>query len=115
MAYWVHVENEPSQWRDAKTYNPPAPSAHGRKGFPVLCIDLAGVVFRFSSNEQIAECVRVLSRKSLPTTRQLSTLRGSGTGPNSHWLSRLPATVKAPKIRAKVAQDLSHFLGKVGT
>lgn len=43
--------------------------------------------------------MRVLAMNPLPTTRRLSALYGSGYGPNSHWLSRLPASVKNPKAR----------------
>ena len=114
MAYWVHVEREGGPWRKATEFTPPAPSRHGRKAFPVLCVESSGFVFRFSSNEQLAECVRTLSRKPLPTTRQLSASRHGSAGPNSHWLSRLPGRIKSPKTRINVVQQLSPFLGKVG-
>ena len=115
MAYWVHVEQDGLPWREALSFDPPAPSPEGRKGFPVLCVELAGVIFRFSSQEQLAECVRVLALKPLPTTRSLSAVRGSGAGPNSHWLSRLPGRVKSPKVRAQVVQKLSNLAARVGT
>lgn len=69
------------------------------KGYLVLCVESNRFTFRFSSPEQLADCMRVLAMNPLPTTRRLSALYGSGHGPNSHWLSRLPASVKNPKAR----------------
>ena len=114
MAYWVHVECESEAWLKAKEFTPPAPPRYGAKGFPVLCVESDGFIFRFSSNEQLAECVHTLSCKPLPTTRQLSAARPGNAGPNSHWLSRLPGHVKSPKARGKIVQQLSSLLGKVG-
>jgi len=44
--------------------------------------------------------------KPLPTSRQLSRKRELPVGPNSHWLSRLPVKLKAPKERAKLVSRL---------
>ena len=110
MAYWVHVEQSGSAWRASESYDPPAPRPEGRNGYPVLCIESQGFVFRFSSKEQLAECVQVLSRKPLPTSRRLSALRSGGHGPNSHWLSRLPGHVKAPKVRQRAVDDLQSVI-----
>lgn len=103
MAFWVHRSH-----RNGRTtiFDPPAPPQIGRKGFAVLCVESARFVFRFSSLEQLDECVRVLSLKPLPTSRQLSLQRGASVGPNSHWLSRLPASVKTPKMRTRSVEDL---------
>jgi hypothetical protein len=106
MAYWVHVERTGTDWRSSESYSPPAPQPEGQFGYPVLCIESQGFVFRFSSKEQLAECIRVLSQKPLPTSRRLSSIRSSGHGPNSHWLSRLPGRVKSPKIRERAVDDL---------
>ena len=106
MAYWVHVEQRDSDWRSSESYVPPAPQPEGRNGYPVFCIESQGFVFRFSSKEQLAECVEVLARKPLPTSRRLSALRGGGHGPNSHWLSKLPGHVKSPKVRQRAVEDL---------
>ena len=110
MAYWVHVEQSGTAWRDSESYVPPAPQPEGRNGYPVLCIESQGFVFRFSSKEQLAECVEVLARKPLPTSRRLSALRVGGHGPNTHWLSRLPGHVKSPKSRQRAVDDLQSVI-----
>ncbi len=66
MAYWVHLELDGSTWRASESYSPPAPKAKGRSGYPVLCVESQGFVFRFSSAAQLAECVNVLGRTPLP-------------------------------------------------
>ena len=106
MAYWVHIEQDGLAWYRAEAFAPPAPKPEGRAGFPVLCIESQGFVFRFTSKEQLAECIDVLGRKPLPTSRRLSARRGGGHGPNSHWLSRLPGHIKAPKARERAVADL---------
>ena len=106
MAYWVHVEPEGEDWRLASHYSPPAPAADGVKGFPLLCIESQGFVFVFSSAAQLAEAIRVLSLVPLPTTRRLSNARPGSHGPNSHWLSRLPGSIKSPKARNRAVEDL---------
>lgn len=110
MAYWVHVESDGNAWRVAASYDPPAPDAEGRNGYPVLCIESQGFVFRFSSAAQLAECVEILGRKPLPTSRRLSSIRGGGHGPNSHWLSRLPGHIKSPKVRQRAVEDLRSVI-----
>ena len=107
MAYWVHIPQDDTNWNKATDFIPAAPKPEGKKGFPVLCVEIADMVFRFSSRAQIKECIRVLSTKPLPSSIRLSVLRGTGVGPNSHWLSRLPASVKSPKGRQLAVQKLS--------
>ncbi|MGY3265523.1 hypothetical protein [Lysobacter sp. HA35] len=107
MAYWVHIETEGEDWRSASEYLPAAPEPDGAKGFPLLCIETQRFVFVFSSAAQLAEAIRVLALVPLPTTRRLSAARPGGHGPNSHWLSRLPGSVKSPKTRLRVVEDLS--------
>ncbi|WP_133501992.1 hypothetical protein [Cognatilysobacter terrigena] len=106
MAYWVHVEPEGEDWRSATTYQPPAPSADGSNGFPLLCVESEGFVLVFSSAAQLSEAIRVLSLVPLPPTRRLSAQRPGAHGPNSHWLSRLPGWVKSPKTRSRIVEDL---------
>ncbi len=107
MAYWVHVpEGNVTSWRDAEAYNPPAPHRVPNKGYPVTCIEFDGIVLQFSSEAQLSDCIRVLSLKPLPTAKRLSAIRGSGAGPNGHWLSRLPAKLKSPKVRERLVRAL---------
>lgn len=110
MAYWVHVEKKGALWRDSSSYDPPAPEVEGRKGYPVLCVESQGSVFRFSSREQVIEFLDVMSRKPLPTSRRLSARRGGNHGPNSHWLSRLPGGAKSPKARTRIVADVSDVV-----
>jgi hypothetical protein len=106
MAYWVHVESGEEPWYQAKEYDPPAPQPDGKLGYRVLCVELRGMTFRFSSREQLDACIKVLSCKPLPSSKRLSALRGSGAGPNQHWLSRLPASIKSFKGRQQVIEGL---------
>lgn len=106
MAYWVHVQIGDIAWRTSESYDPPAPGHEGRNGYPVLCVESQGFVFRFSSAAQLAECIDVLARKPLPTSRRLCAARGRRDGPNGHWLSRLPGHIKSPRIRERVVKDL---------
>lgn len=109
MAYWVHVEQDGKTWRDAETYEPPAPPLIPHKGYQVVCFEVAGITLRFSSMEQLEEFIRVLSMKPLPTSRRLTTIRGVGYGPNTHWLSRLPTALKSTRGRAK-AVAMAQFV-----
>lgn len=113
MAYWVHVQKGAELWYLATEFDPPAPEMDGKLGYPVLCVESCGMVFRFSSPEQLAVCVKTLSSKPLPSTKNLSALRGGRHGPNSHWLSRLPASVKSPKGRQQAVADLSAVAYKL--
>lgn len=112
MAYWVHVEQDHKGWRDAAVFDPPAPRKVPHHGYPVLCVESHGMVFRFSSVAQLAECKHVLSLTPLPTSSRLSAVRAGvkGVGPNSHWLSRLPGRIKAPRMRSRVVNDLDDVL-----
>ena len=114
MAYWVHIEKDATSWIDSKEYIPAAPKPEGKNGFRILCVEFSDMVLRFSSREQIEECIRVLEMKPLTSSKRLTDLRGGRTGPNGHWLSRLPAHVKSPKNRTLIVQKLlmvSHEIG----
>lgn len=100
LAHWVHVPD------GVGGFAPPAPPAIPHRGYALLHVGFGAHELVFSSPAQLDHCIEVLARKPLPTTRQLSALRGSGAGPNGHWLSRLPATLKAPRQRARLVQEL---------
>jgi hypothetical protein len=111
MAYWVHVEQGEAHWRAAEAYAPAAPMPHGKRGYAVLCVSIGPHELVFSSPAQLADAIRVLAMKPLPSTRRLSLLRAGGkseggAGLNSHWLSRLPAALKSAKGRARVVDAL---------
>lgn len=111
MAYWVHVHQDGDTWSKARHYLPPAPTPVAGKGYPILFVDAGSVTLHFSSAEQLRECIRVLEMVPLPTTRRLSALRGEALGPNSHWLSRLPASIKSPKARMRLVKVLKQCPG----
>src|SRR4051812_25406557 len=91
MAYWVHREIDFPSWRDASVYDPPEPKPAGKNGYVFFCLEYRREILVFSSAQQLEEFIRIMSMNPLPTSKRLSGLRGSVAGPNSHWLSRLPA------------------------
>lgn len=102
LAFWVHV---PVAGSDTECV-PSAPVGILHKGFMVLHVDAADVDLKFSSLAQLDHFIEVMGAKPVPTSRQLSRKRKLPVGPNSHWLSRLPAKLKAPKERAKLVSRL---------
>lgn len=113
MAYWVHIEQDGRHWRAAERYLPAAPAPVAHRGYRVICVEANGVELRFTSRAQLAECARVLALKPLPTTRRLSAIRGTGAGPNGHWLSRLPVAVKSARARPGVVRLLRRVLAAI--
>jgi hypothetical protein len=110
LAYWVHIEQDGEMWPGSRQFLPPAPIPIPHKGYPVLCIEFEDTVLRFTSEPQMREFVRVLEQVPLPTTRRLSLERCNNYGPNSHWLSRLPAKLKSPKVRARLVEMMREAL-----
>jgi hypothetical protein len=102
LAYWVHIP-EPGS---ITAFDPPAPTRIPHKGFCFLRVELGEDEFVFSSPAQLSHFIEVLARKPLPTSRQLSAARGTGVGPNGHWLSRLPKDLKSPMNRARVVRTM---------
>jgi hypothetical protein len=106
LSYWVHREADGKHWREAEAHEPPLPGPVPGKGFAVYFVEVDGFVFRFASLAELDECVRVLSQRVLPTSRRLSEERGTGYGPNNHWLSRLPKGMKSWRYRQKAVKCL---------
>jgi hypothetical protein len=106
ISYWVHRNQDHDIWLQASLYDPPLPRAIPGKGFPRLIIEAAGVELEFASVEEIRHFRQILAQKNLPTTRQLSARRNSAMGPNRHWLSRLPANLKAWRKRERLLPTL---------
>ena len=113
MAYWVHIEQDGKPWYEAEVFLPPAPQLIPHKGYRVICLELAGVCLRFTSLTQMEELIRVLSMKTLPTSRRQSEIRGKGYGPNGHWLSRLPSSLKSPRNRSRVVAQVKEVLAEL--
>lgn len=112
MAYWVHIEQDGRHWRSSQSYDPPAPQSIPHKGYVVVCIEVSSTVLRFSSEAQIEEFIRVLAMKPLPSSKRLSAIRGTGAGPNQHWLSRLPAKLKSSAVRPRLVELLKQVLAE---
>jgi hypothetical protein len=99
-AFWVHRPT------NGKPDDPPAPLAVPHKGFPLLHVEFEKHELLFSSIAQLEHYIEVLSQKALPTSRQLSEASSLKTGPNQHWLSRLPGDLKSPKRRQSLVKVL---------
>lgn len=109
VAFWVHVPVPGA----VGVLEPPAPQAVPHKGFAFLRVEFDGHELLFSAPAQLDHFIEVLASKPLPTTRQLSARRGLAVGPNSHWLSRLPAALKSPRKREKLVQALMAVRAEV--
>lgn len=103
VAYWVHIADP----EHPGAFVPPAPVPVPHRGYVFLRVEYGPHEFVFSSPEQLRHVIEVLSTKPLPTTRALSARRGSGAGPNRHWLSRLPSELKPPLARALLVRHLT--------
>ena len=100
LAFWVHIPVPGTQVE----CNPPAPKEIPHKGFLFLRVQFEEHELQFSAPAQLDHFIEVLSTKPLPTSRQLSSRRKLPVGPNGHWLSRLPASIKSPRKRVKLVQ-----------
>lgn len=109
LSYWVHlpVPGQPDVW------DPPSPPCIPHKGYVFLHVEFEKHELLFSSPAQLDHFIAVLASKPLPTTRYLSGLRNAPVGPNGHWLSRLPAALKAPRKRAKLVQAMQAVHAEV--
>jgi len=102
VAFWVHVP-APATEREC---SPPAPEAIPHKGYLFLHVEVEGFDLQFSAPAQLDHFIEVLASRPMPTSRQLSSRRGLPVGPNGHWLSRMPAKLKAPRNREKLVRAL---------
>jgi hypothetical protein len=98
VAFWVHVPVPGT----TDAWDPPAAPAIPHLGYAFLRVEFEQHVLVFSALPQLDHFIDVLSRKPLPTSRQLSSRRGLPVGPNGNWLSRLPAE-KAMKLAREYA------------
>lgn len=110
MAYWVHLEQDGRHWYAADAFEPAAPRALPRRGYPLLCVACGATVLHFSSRAQALAFIEVLSRTPLPTSTRLSRLRPGSAGPNGHWLSRLPAALKSARGRPRAVAAVQAAL-----
>ncbi|MBN9672355.1 hypothetical protein [Roseibium aggregatum] len=111
MAFWVHLPTRRNQiWVYADAYDPPLTRPVGGRGFPAFLVEIDGFTFYFASLAELRELIRVFEMKLMPSVRHLCRERGSSKGPNSHWLSRLPARVKPWRYRQKALPFLRQAL-----
>ncbi|MFZ6641822.1 hypothetical protein ACO0LL_18935 [Undibacterium sp. TC4M20W] len=105
LAYWVHlpVAGQPD------SFLPAAPPCILHRGYAVLHVEFEQFDLVFSAPAQLDHFIAVLSTKPLPTSGQLSALRKAPIGPNGHWLSRLPAALKAPRKRGRLVRLISEI------
>lgn len=111
VAFWVHIPVPDSQTK----YEPAIPPYVLHKGYAFLRVQYGQHELQFSSPAQLAHFIEVLARKPLPTSTQLSSLRKLPVGPNGHWLSRLPASLKTPRNRQKLVKELLAVQAQVVT
>lgn len=109
MAFWVHVPAPGSE----TGCEPPAPPYLLHKGYAFLRVQFGVHELQFSSPAQLEHFIDVLAKKPLPTTMQLSALRNLPVGPNGHWLSRLPASLKSPRNRQKMVNELRTIQAQI--
>lgn len=102
VAFWVHRPVDGS----ASLFDLPAPSSVPHKGFVFLHVEFDGAELRFSAPAQLDHFIDVLSKQPLPTSRNLASQSGLPVGPNGHWLSRLPASLKSPRKRMRLVEAL---------
>ena len=101
---WVHKGVDAAYYK-ATVFDPPMPrSIHG-KGYPVWIIEHRGRELYFASPQEIEHVIDVLSRKILPTSRELGQPH---LAVNSHWLSRLHASFKPWKVRQELVKRLKQ-------
>jgi len=108
VSYWVHagVGEVQAPYQQCTDHRPTFPPEDPLKGFPYLTVAILGFDFEFASMAELDHCVDILEQKNLPSTSQLCRRRGSGHGPNSHWLSRLPGRLKAWPKRVRIVAAL---------
>ncbi len=112
MTYWVHREVDGKPWHAAEEFDPPRQKAVPGRGYPVFKVEFDGFTFEFASLAEIRVCTKTLQKKLLPRTIDLSRERGTTLGPNSHWLSRLPADVMPWRYREKAVTYLRKALNE---
>jgi hypothetical protein len=104
MSYWVHIEADGKPYYYAKVFEPPLPRPVPGKGYPYYHVEIDDFTFEFASLEEIDVCISTLSQKHLPSTDKQTDERR--TGPDKHWLNKLPAGVHAWRYRSKAVDYL---------
>jgi hypothetical protein len=112
LTFWVHRAVGDAPWYESQEFEPPRQPVVPGRGYPLFKVECDGFTFEFASLCEIRACIETLAKKVLPRTIDLSRERGTAKGPNSHWLSRLPANVKSWKYREKAVVCLGEALAE---
>lgn len=110
LSYWVHKQLDHEVWHSASRFEPGLSKAIPCKGFPLLLVNVSGVELRFASIAEVEHFLAVIGQKNMPTPLQLSRQRSASRGPNSHWLSRLPACIKPWSKRVRIIPVVERAL-----
>jgi hypothetical protein len=104
ISYWVHegIGENVNPYMECEEFVPPFPYKLMNQGFQYLQVTFQGNELGFASMLEVDHFREILMQKNLPTTKSLSVIRGTGYGPNNHWLSRLPANLKSWVKREKL-------------
>jgi len=106
MSFWVHKPVDSEIWSEAAVFESPMPGPVIGKGFPVYELQYRDNTLVFGSKTEIDHCISVLSKKVLPTTRELAEEGGYAQYQHLHWLSKWPGDVKSWKDRQKIVKLL---------
>jgi hypothetical protein len=112
LSFWVHKHLDHEVWCYAQAFEPVLPKAIPCKGFPMLIVDALGVELEFASVAEVEHFLSVISQKNMPTTQQLSRQRTNNYGPNRHWLSRLPSSIKPWSKREQIIPIVERALNE---
>ncbi len=102
LGYWIHSPVRENMRGPIISYEKPLPRPVLDKGYPHYHVEVDGFTFEFASLDELDACAELLSRKHLPSTYHLT--RDSRSGPGSHWLSKLPGSVKSWRYREKATE-----------
>jgi hypothetical protein len=101
VAPWTHLRVP-----GTTAYSPPAPLPVLHRGYAFLHVLFDAVELSFSAPAQLDRMIAVLDHTPLPTPRRLCAASGVPSGPNGHWLSRLPVALKSPRGRGRLVHEL---------
>ena len=113
LSFWVHRNLDDNIWLKATKFDPPLPKGIPCKGFPMLVVNALGVELEFSSVEEAEHFLEVIRKKNMPNSMQLSNARNTRCGPNSHWLSRLPSSLKSWVKREKIITIIERGINEL--
>lgn len=112
LSFWVHRHIDHEVWCYATQFEPELPKAIPCKGYPLLVVNALGIELEFASVAEVEHFLEVIGQKNMPTTQHLSRRRSNNYGPNRHWLSRLPSSIKSWPKRKKMIPIVERALNE---